>query len=634
MENANFDGPIKEIDSPRSLQACEELGILPEELFYQNFDEFLNNNPDMITLSKDILKKRFNNIDEFRRRSIKEARMKRRQIIIEKSMTVNHSIGNNLANNDNFDFEKDFHEMEIKERKEIEKIKQRQKNQLETEIEVKIKAELLKYKSDMKENLLKEKNDKIKEDRRIKSKMEDKKIKEKEIIRQMILRQKSEEQEKKNREKHEAEEKRLKDIQEMNKKNHMEQVFRQTQKMELIQKRREMIMMKLKEEEIKNREKEKMNIEKEKKRQEQLESQRIERIKYNEMKNEENIKRLNITKMNKELSIERTRKNLDERTKLTQERLNKLMLKKINIFKIQNAKHLKRIEFMKNSLRNTNELTLRRNERIFEHQDHIDKFLSHIGKLKKNKIKERCNSQNLLFKRFNENRQIKNLKLMERCQKIMYKMEQKGKNVSNLRIKRIKSFTTKQESEYIKQYEKRQNIKRLNRINDYKNRKRLDEINEKLKKIEKYKLKKEELRVSKSKLTDSIEREKQKLIEKFETVLQKNKQIDAEVVKELFPEDEDLYQKIKNMTSQIYSKFHTDTNFRNNKKIKYSSAEDSYRNESNEEDITFLTQKMNLSTTKNNKNKINNDVIFENSCGDICNGSNKKDDIIIKVKDN
>ena len=213
-------------------------------------------------------------------------------------------------------------------------------------------------------------------------------------------------------------------------------------------------------------------------------------------------------------------------------------------------------------------------------------------------------------------------------------MEQKEKNVSNLRIKRIKSFTTKQESEYIKQYEKRQNIKRLNRINDYKNRKRLDEINEKLKKIEKYKLKKEELRVSKSKLTDSIEREKQKLIEKFETVLQKNKQIDAEVVKELFPEDEDLYQKIKNMTSQIYSKFHTDTNFRNNKKIKYSSAEDSYRNESNEEDITFLTQKMNLSTTKNNKNKINNDVIFENSCGDICNGSNKKDDIIIKVKDN
>ena len=113
----------------------------------------------MVNLPKDVLKVRFNNIDQYRKKLIKYVKDKRKKII-----------GNNKGNKIekekkdsqlDDDLEKDFLEMADKEKTTIEKLKQRQKNQIEAEIEVKIKTELLKYKSDMKDSLIKEMNDKI-----------------------------------------------------------------------------------------------------------------------------------------------------------------------------------------------------------------------------------------------------------------------------------------------------------------------------------------------------------------------------------------------------------------------------------------------------------------------------------------
>ena len=60
-----------------------------------------------------------------------------------------------------------------------------------------------------------------------------------------------------------------------------------------------------------------------------------------------------------------------------------------------------------------------------------------------------------------------------------------------------------------------------------------------------------------------MEKEKQELIIKFENALKKKKEIDAEIVKELFPEDEELYNRIKNMTNKI-----KDNNNNSNNEVK------------------------------------------------------------------
>ena len=118
----------------------------------------------MINLSKDVLKVRFNNIDKYRKKLIKTARDKRKKIIGNSKNIKN--IKEKYDNQSNFDFEKDYMEMADKEKNTIEKLKQRQKNQIEAEIEVKIKTELLKIKSDMKESLIKEMNEKIQNERK------------------------------------------------------------------------------------------------------------------------------------------------------------------------------------------------------------------------------------------------------------------------------------------------------------------------------------------------------------------------------------------------------------------------------------------------------------------------------------
>ena len=58
-------------------------------------------------------------------------------------------------------------------------------------------------------------------------------------------------------------------------------------------------------------------------------------------------------------------------------------------------------------------------------------------------------------------------------------------------------------------------------------------------------------------MSDSIERQKIQLIDDLNNAL-KNKELNSELVKELFPEDKKFYEKIKNMTNEIYKKYNNE----------------------------------------------------------------------------
>ena len=76
------------MDSPRSLEACRQLGILPEELYFQDFETYIRMNPEVIGLPKEIQKIRFDNIDKYRKETIKMVKEHRERIIeeLEKKM--------------------------------------------------------------------------------------------------------------------------------------------------------------------------------------------------------------------------------------------------------------------------------------------------------------------------------------------------------------------------------------------------------------------------------------------------------------------------------------------------------------------------------------------------------------------
>ena len=90
------------MNSPRSLEACRQLGILPDELYFQDFDSFLRMNPEVIGLPKDIQKIRFENIDKYRKESIKMV-ISQRDIIIKnkKERNENSNVNNNIESSNN-----------------------------------------------------------------------------------------------------------------------------------------------------------------------------------------------------------------------------------------------------------------------------------------------------------------------------------------------------------------------------------------------------------------------------------------------------------------------------------------------------------------------------------------------------
>ena len=149
------------MNSPRSLEACRQLGILPDELYFQDFDSFLRMNPEVIGLPKDIQKIRFENIDKYRKESIKMV-ISQRDIIIKnkKERNENSNVNNNIESSNNmninenniieskqiYNLDDQLNNIITKEKKNLEKLKRRQKNEIEAEIETKIKSEMIREK--------------------------------------------------------------------------------------------------------------------------------------------------------------------------------------------------------------------------------------------------------------------------------------------------------------------------------------------------------------------------------------------------------------------------------------------------------------------------------------------------------
>jgi len=594
----DFNGVRREIESPRSLKACEELGILPEELFKIKFEEFIKNSTDMINLSKDAMHLRYNNIEIYRNKLISEVKQKRKNIMKDMEKKKEKSKSNSKCDeilNDDDIMEREINDMINKGAKTLEKIRQKQKNIIEAQIESKIKKEILKLKNDKKEKLIKDLNDKIKEERRIKAMLEEHRWKEKEKLRQKTLEKSFREKKKKIEEKNKAEEKRIKAFQEMQEKNHLELLFRKTQTYKLLEKRKEKLLDKLKEEQKKNKEKEEKNLKRVKELEELSKKEKEERFLYYEKREKENQDKYTKSKLKKERSIENLKKLLDTKEDLTQKRLAGLLSTRHQNFQDKKIRYEKKLKSIENAIKKTNNDIQKRNDRILEHRLHIDFNVAKIEKQKNDKILERVKSQNYLFMRSVKKRENNFKKLLEKFDGINKKFEEKDKKIKEEKVQKMKNKTIKHEEDYIKDFERQHNLIRINRITFYKNKKKSEDMANKEDKMKKYKLRKQALIEKNLFLGDSIEKEKVKLMEEFDSVLQKNKDIHPDIIKKLFPEDTQFYDKIKQITEDALKKYNNDKNIYN--------GQDKNDNLLKMDDI-FLTQ--------HNKNQNNKDTKEEN----------------------
>ena len=129
------------INSPRSIQACKELGIIPSELYKISIEEYKNKFKIPINTEQKLLKLRYDGYERFRKESISLV-VKRREIIITKENERKRKERNfKKSNTDNNYTLKSLDKIKEGEKKAIENMKIQQRKNIKNLLKTQIKEE-------------------------------------------------------------------------------------------------------------------------------------------------------------------------------------------------------------------------------------------------------------------------------------------------------------------------------------------------------------------------------------------------------------------------------------------------------------------------------------------------------------
>ena len=558
----------EKLNSPRSLKVCEKNGVLPEELYHIGYKEYLSIHPEISNLPDDIKRYRFNLLEQLRLKTIKMIKEKRKELIESNKKDIFNKIGDyrtsrkkwtenffisELGNpRGNMTFSDKMSSLIKKEKANINKIKQKQKQNIEYMIESQMKSELINYKNIEKDRKVKENREKKKKEiidkgrynRRI---QEEKKIKRLNNIEEMMKKRiykisiKHEKIDKKRNEM--LEEKKKKRELLMQKRteelikvlNHRSQldIFRQEQEKKLIEQR------------LSNEEKDKKVLERVKYLQRERKEKNIKKqeksaliIKRNHEKKEEQLYQL----------VQRINKKHEENYKRLQEYYKEMELKNLKLKSI-NTKKRSNQEYLLKSVEE------KRKKKIEDYyNDNLKKEQNVIicKIIKGQKVLNQKLHENEFLELVQDHKQKIELKKKKKLDELQSKMDELDQRITLYKKEEgHKSLKRLQES-YVKQIEKEFVNKRIKRMKEYKFNLKEKEIEEKEKRLDFMKTQKLKFLNEKKRLNIELRNEKDALINRYNKLVKGKSKIDSEIVKQLYPEDEELYKKVRNMQT-IYN---------------------------------------------------------------------------------
>ena len=115
------------MNSPRSLQACFQLGIDPSELYQMTMDEFKLLNPDVRHLPQDMLQYRYDAEEKYRTESINQVKELRKKIIEEDNKKVDEEKDEKKEEENKNELDEKMKKIKEEELKALEKIKKKTK---------------------------------------------------------------------------------------------------------------------------------------------------------------------------------------------------------------------------------------------------------------------------------------------------------------------------------------------------------------------------------------------------------------------------------------------------------------------------------------------------------------------------
>lgn len=580
LTSIDFTNFQHKLTSPRSLEACRRLGIDIKELYFVDLHTFRNSNFELRHLAPECLKLRYDHFEKLRMKSIANAKEERKKIIDQEEKKKSHSQSQSkaisLTNDKSMTSEKKLFSTAIEiERKEIEKIKFKQKKEIEAMIEYEIKMELIRKNNMDKirrqqekvEVHMKEVDESRKREEAEKKRREDEKAER--------LRKDEEELRKTYKEKMEKEQKRISEIVKMEQEKQRESALKNIEQRKKQEKFRDETETILREQQLKAQQKQKELEVKDQKRREALEAKRCRDIATAIKAKLEHQKKIELTRRNLDSKLEKQKhafsikqKNNDDKRRIFEEQQSTLYRRK-KMESIARENEIKRV------LEYNKELEKSKVVNYYKKQELIKK---HKTEIEKERLKEHNKHLQHIEHRHMTLQQgkVRNDKQeVDKKTKILNKIKQTDGTIQKQRMENERKFMMRQEEDAMMEMQKKTCLKRLERINDYEMQKKLEEIHEKEKRMNEIKKEKYSMLCKKREMAEEVARQKKEVKERFDIVLKKHRGINEEALNELFPDDKELVKRLMDMKNSINKE-----DFNNSSRLNKSNMSNSYKNTS------------------------------------------------------
>jgi hypothetical protein len=147
---------------------------------------------------------------------------------------------------------------------------------------------------------------------------------------------------------------------------------------------------------------------------------------------------------------------------------------------------------------------------------------------------------------------VQNRKILEeesdnKKMKMIKRMNSIDNRIKDKKIMNDKNKIQKREEGNVKMLERNITIQRMLRIQDYKNKLKMDELEEKERKMYEFKQQREKLARQRQQASTEVQKQKEEAVLKFDKLARQKKEIEPEMIRELFPGDNELYENIKEM---------------------------------------------------------------------------------------
>ena len=560
IENCDFKNRKCRINSPRTLKICRSNGILIDELYYTDFKDYCELHPELTNLPGDMKKYRYDLIENFREKTINQIKEERRKLMKikinenskkEKDKDFFFKNYNSLQEGSKLlitqAFDERMNSLIKEENRNLEKLKNRQKKNIEYLIEQELKYELMNKRNREKERIFREKEEKNKKEKKDKVEKE-KKIKEAKNIKvissmKRIMKNKIDLYIKKRQQ---SEQKRIEFFQEHNRKRE-EYLTKQKNDIFNVDKHRSQlnIFMQMQAKEyIKKR---LLEVEKGKKQKERIKHLQEQKKEYSLKKREKSAELFHINMEKRTKQISQLIKKINKKHEDNNRKLNlyykelKKKAEKVREFNLQ------RKAIQENSIKSMENKRRNKIKDYFTELEKKEQYLIMNQILKSERVKKKILHENEICEIVKGHKYQIQLDHEQKRIDFFNKMDKLDKRIDTQK-KRIEFESLKniQES-YAKQTEKDAINQRIKRMKEYRYELNNLKKKEKEKRIQLVKIEQQKFKEEKEKINEEYEITKNLVMSKFNNYIKNQSSITTEMISRIYPDDKELYAKVKKL---------------------------------------------------------------------------------------